>query len=192
MTCRRREGVWERIGRMYLAMLDEQDQLQWGHAFLDGTFVPDAWGGEAAGVTQRGKGGKRMPMMDGQGPPIGGPVAGAQSAEIRLAEATLRTVRVPRQRGPARCWSLTRAMRAEPFGTTCGVEASDLASPTAATDTAADADRTSCPTVLAGGSNGLSVGRVLFAASWSALSVPRRSIGLSWSLPSSSFAWSEF
>lgn len=35
-----REGVWERIWRTYLAMLDEQGQLQWARAFLDGTFVP--------------------------------------------------------------------------------------------------------------------------------------------------------
>ena len=35
-----RQGVWERIWRTYLAMLDEQGQLEWSKAFLDGTFVP--------------------------------------------------------------------------------------------------------------------------------------------------------
>jgi len=40
-----------------------------------------------------------MLVTDGQGIPIGGMVASARPAEIRLAEATLRTVRVPRRRG---------------------------------------------------------------------------------------------
>lgn len=46
VTCWRRlrrwqqEGVWERIWRTYLAMLDEQGKLEWTQAFLDGTFVP--------------------------------------------------------------------------------------------------------------------------------------------------------
>ena len=43
-----------------------------------------------------------MLVTDGQGLPIGGLVASAQPAEIRWAEATLRTVRVPRRRGRPR------------------------------------------------------------------------------------------
>ena len=35
-----RQGVWERLWRTYLAMLDEQGRLAWSQAFLDGTFVP--------------------------------------------------------------------------------------------------------------------------------------------------------
>jgi len=52
-------------------------------------------GGEAVGVTKRGKGSKLMLVTEGQGLPIGGMVAGAQPAEMRLAEAPLRAVRVP-------------------------------------------------------------------------------------------------
>ena len=40
-----------------------------------------------------------MAVVEGQGLPIGLLVASAQQAEIRLAEATLATVRVPQRRG---------------------------------------------------------------------------------------------
>jgi len=43
-----------------------------------------------------------MLVTDGQGIPIGGLVASAQPAEIRLAEATLQTVWVPRRCGRPR------------------------------------------------------------------------------------------
>lgn len=43
-----------------------------------------------------------MLVTEGQGLPIGGMVASAQPAEIQLAEATLRTTRVPRRRGRPR------------------------------------------------------------------------------------------
>ena len=54
------------------------------------------------GVTKRGKGSKLMLVTEGQGLPIGGMVASAQPAELRLAEATLQTIRVPRRRGRPR------------------------------------------------------------------------------------------
>ena len=34
------EGVWERIWRAILSMLDAQGQLKWETAFLHGSFVP--------------------------------------------------------------------------------------------------------------------------------------------------------
>jgi len=52
------------------------------------------------GVTKPAKGSKLMLVTEGQGLPIGGMVASAQPAEIRLAEATLRTVRVPPRTRP--------------------------------------------------------------------------------------------
>lgn len=52
------------------------------------------------GVTKRGKGSKLMLVTEGQGLPIGGMVAGAQPAEMRLAEAPLRAVRVPPRTRP--------------------------------------------------------------------------------------------
>lgn len=45
-TCWRRleawgeNGTWENIRRSLLAMLNEQDKLEWAKAFLDGSFVP--------------------------------------------------------------------------------------------------------------------------------------------------------
>ena len=55
-TCWRRlrrweeEGIWERIWRSLLALLDEQEKLEWARAFLDGSFIPAkkgelAWAG---------------------------------------------------------------------------------------------------------------------------------------------------
>jgi transposase len=46
ITCWRRlsqwqtDGVWEHIWRAFLGALDEQGQLEWSRAFLDGSFVP--------------------------------------------------------------------------------------------------------------------------------------------------------
>jgi transposase len=45
-TCWRRlrrweeEGIWERIWHGLLALLDEQEKLEWARAFLDGCFIP--------------------------------------------------------------------------------------------------------------------------------------------------------
>jgi transposase len=45
-TCHRRLqewqecGVWEHIWLKFLAALDRQNKLDWGQAFLDGSFVP--------------------------------------------------------------------------------------------------------------------------------------------------------
>lgn len=52
-TCWRRlkaweeDGTWEKIWRSLLAMLDEQDTLEWDKAFLDGSFVPAKKGGRS-------------------------------------------------------------------------------------------------------------------------------------------------
>ncbi|MCL0103983.1 IS5 family transposase [Dehalococcoidia bacterium] len=77
------EGVWERVWR----------------AFLDGTFVPAKKGGGKVGLTKRGKGSKVMLVVEGQGLPIGVLVESAQKSEVKLAEATLTTVKVPRRVG---------------------------------------------------------------------------------------------
>jgi transposase len=50
VTCWRRlsqwqtDGVWEHIWRSFLGALDEQGQLDWSRAFLDGSFVPNKKG----------------------------------------------------------------------------------------------------------------------------------------------------
>jgi transposase len=52
-TCWRRlkqwekDGTWERIWRSLLVLLDDQGNLEWTRAFLDGSFVPAKKGGTA-------------------------------------------------------------------------------------------------------------------------------------------------
>ena len=94
-----REGVWDRLWRALLTRLDEHHRLDWRRAHLDATFVPAKKGGDAIGLTRRGKGSKLMAVVDGQGTPLGLLVASAQRAEIKLAEPTLATIRVPARRG---------------------------------------------------------------------------------------------
>jgi transposase len=57
--------------------------------------------GEAIGPTRKGKGTKWVVVADGRGVPIGHLTASASPSEYRLAEATLNTVRIPRN-GPGR------------------------------------------------------------------------------------------
>jgi len=53
-------------------------------------------GGSGVGKTRRGKGTKCMVVVDGRGVPVGVQLASAQIAECRLAESTLKQVRIPR------------------------------------------------------------------------------------------------
>jgi transposase len=93
------EGVWERIWREALATLDWNGELDWSMAFLDGSFAPAKNGGEHVGLTRKGKGTTWMLVIDGHGLPLGFHLASATTAEIKLAEQTLDTVRVSRPRG---------------------------------------------------------------------------------------------
>ena len=54
------------------------------------------------GLTKVGKGTKRMLVADGNGIPLALLVAGANRAEVELAEMTLERVQVPRRRGRPR------------------------------------------------------------------------------------------
>ena len=65
--------------------------------------LPPQKGGQEIGLTRRGNRSKLMLVVDGRGIPLGGMVASAQKAEVQLAEPTLTTIRVPRQRGRPRC-----------------------------------------------------------------------------------------
>jgi transposase len=89
-------GVWERIWREALAVLDLRGQLDWSMAFLDGSFAPAKNGGDKIGLTKKGKGTKWMLVVDGNGLPLGFHLDGASRAEVRLAEQTLDTIRVAR------------------------------------------------------------------------------------------------
>src|ERR1039457_7174838 len=59
-------------------------------------------GGSAVGKTKRGKGTKWMVLVDGQGLPLGVRLESASPSEIKLAEATLSQVHVPRPKGRPR------------------------------------------------------------------------------------------
>ena len=96
------EGVWERIWRAALSALDRQGQLDWTIAFLDGSFVPAKKGGDQVGLTKKGKGTKWMLVVDGNGLPVGFHLDRATTAEVKLAECTLDTIRVTRPRGRPR------------------------------------------------------------------------------------------
>jgi len=66
------QGLWLEIWRSFLAQLDSQEKLDWSESFLDG-----------------------------QGVPLGGRLDSASPAGVKLAEATLATISVPRA-GPGR------------------------------------------------------------------------------------------
>ncbi len=57
--------------------------------------------GPAVGPTKRGKGTKLMVVVDGKGLPLGSCTDSASPAEVRLAEKTLREIKVPKK-GPGR------------------------------------------------------------------------------------------
>src|SRR5215469_9498447 len=97
------EGVWERIWRAALAALDQQGQLDWSMALLDGSFVPAKKGGDKVGLTKKGKGTKWMLVVDGHGLPLGFHLDSANTAEVKLAGQTLDTIGVARPRGRPKC-----------------------------------------------------------------------------------------
>ena len=65
-------------------------------------LCPSEKGGAAVGKTKRGKGTKWMVLVDGQGLPLGVRLESASPSEVKLAEATLAEVRVPRPKGRPR------------------------------------------------------------------------------------------
>ena len=59
-------------------------------------------GGDAVGKTKRGKGTKWMVLGDGEGVPLGVRLESASPVEVKLADATLKEVCVPRRKGRPR------------------------------------------------------------------------------------------
>jgi transposase len=72
-------------------------------AFLDASFTPAKKGGEKVGLTKKGKGAKWMLVIDGNGLPLGFHLDSASIAEVKLAEQTLETIKVPRPHGRPKC-----------------------------------------------------------------------------------------
>jgi transposase len=95
-------GTWERIWRRLLSQLDAQGEVDWRLAVLDGSFVRATRGGSKIGQGFQGKGSKVMAVVDGEGLPLGLYIDQAQAHEIRLAERTVATIRVPQLQGHGR------------------------------------------------------------------------------------------
>lgn len=96
------DGIWERIWRILLGRLDARQQIDWQHAYLDGSFVPAKKGGCGVGKTMAGKGSKIMLVTDGNGLPLSVVVGSAQPHEIRYTRRTLAGVQVPQPLGRPR------------------------------------------------------------------------------------------
>jgi hypothetical protein len=84
-----------------LGTLDAEGLLRWDEAFLDGSFAP-AKRGRRRRQNQACKGTKWMVLGDGQGVPLGVRLESASPAEVTLADATVKEVRVPRPKGRPR------------------------------------------------------------------------------------------
>lgn len=112
-------GVWEYLWRVILNVLEARERLSWSCAYLDGSFVPAKRGGEAVGLTRKGKGTKWMLVTDAQGTPIGFHLDGAGRAETTLAPVTLETIAVVTRAGRIRnkplCLVADRAYDNRPF-----------------------------------------------------------------------------
>ena len=96
------EGVWTGIWQAFLASLNEQGKLIVVTCILGRQLRPGEKGEEEIGPAKVGKGTKRMLVVDGNGIPLALLIARASRAEVKLAEATLDRVRVPRRRGRPR------------------------------------------------------------------------------------------
>lgn len=91
------QDLWLKIWRTFLSQLDTEGALDWQEAFIDASFAPAKKGGSRVGETKRGKGSKWMVVVDGQSIPLGGTISSASPAEVKLAEETLETIKVPRR-----------------------------------------------------------------------------------------------
>ena len=67
----------------------ERGELQIDQGFIDATFAPAKGGGEAVGLTRKGKGTKIQIAVDGQGIPLGLSVAPANTGEPQMVQQTL-------------------------------------------------------------------------------------------------------
>ena len=78
----------------------------WAYRLVDGVagwqLRPGQRGGASVGLTGKGKGTRRLLVTDAAGIPLGVLIASASTGEVRLAEATLAAIRVPRPRGRPR------------------------------------------------------------------------------------------
>lgn len=69
--------------------LIERGRLDLEACFIDATFAPAKGGGEAVGLTKKGKGSKLQLIVDAQGVPLGVSVAAASTGEPQMVQGTL-------------------------------------------------------------------------------------------------------
>ncbi len=113
-TCWRRLRDWHEAGvfkdmwRAFLSELDERGYSRLGGVFRGCNLHPGKKRGAAVGKTKRGKGTKRLVVVDGQGIPLGSHTDSASPAEIRLLEKVMADVRVPKK-GPRQTQDATKS-----------------------------------------------------------------------------------
>ncbi len=92
-------GVFEEFWRIGLLSLQALDGIDWSWLALDGAMTKAPLGGEKTGPnpTDRGKGGvKRSVLTEAHGVPLAVVVDGANRHDMKLVEATLSELMVPR------------------------------------------------------------------------------------------------
>jgi transposase len=105
-TCWRRLKEWEIAGifvkmwRTFLSIMNAEDRIIWSEAFADGTFAAAKKGGRKVGKTRKGKGTKIMMLTDGEGTPLAVHLDSASRAEVNLIEQTLEKISVKKAAAP--------------------------------------------------------------------------------------------
>jgi transposase len=107
-TCWRRLKQWEemgvrlKLGRAFLAQLNDRQKLRWDECCAEGRFIPAKKGGPRSGKPSgaRARSGGFWSMA--RGPPLGASLEAASPAEVTLLDQTLDTVAVGRPGTPGR------------------------------------------------------------------------------------------
>lgn len=89
------DGVFERLWCAGLYMYDEEKGIEWAWQAMDGAMTKAPLGGEQTGPnpTDRAKSGvKRSVLTDGRGVPLGVAIDGANRHDMKLVEATLKSI----------------------------------------------------------------------------------------------------
>jgi transposase len=81
--------VFRKLLAVVVRSLAQKGRIDLDQCFVDATFAPAKGGGEAVGLTKKGKGTKLQLIVDGQGLPLGASVAGANVAEWEMVQGTL-------------------------------------------------------------------------------------------------------
>lgn len=99
-------GVWQRLHAVFLAKLNQADQIDWSRALIDASFAKAPEGGEDTGPnpTDRGKSGsKHHVLTDAQGIPLAATVTAANVNEVtQILQVLISMPEVGGKPGPKR------------------------------------------------------------------------------------------